>query len=110
MYEFIKTMLTELPSDMNGSLKAPVALHLFNISKEATKLPKTSAQLFHHLVPTLISLSRHKREDIQTAVVFLCTRFQTPSEDDYKKLSRLMQYIRCIREVTIQIKPGEHAS
>jgi len=76
-------MLTELPSDMNGSLKAPVALHLFNISKEATKLPKTSAQLFHHLVAKLLYLSRRTRHNIQTVVAFLCTRVQSLDEDDY---------------------------
>jgi len=43
MYEYIEKMLTELPSDMNGSIKTPAVSHLFNVNKDATKLPKTTA-------------------------------------------------------------------
>jgi hypothetical protein len=78
MYEFIETMLTELPSDMNGFVRAPAASHLFNINKDTTKLPKTTAQLFHHLVAKILYLSRRTRHYIQTEVAFLCTRVQSP--------------------------------
>ena len=91
MYDYIDKLLTELPSDMNGSAKTPAASHLFNVNKEAKKLQEESAQLFHHLVAKLLYLSRRTRQDIQTAVAFLCTRVQCPDEDDYKKLTRVMQ-------------------
>ena len=93
MYDSIEKMLMELPSDMNGSVKTPAASHLFNVNKDATKLPKNSAQLFHHLVAKILYLSWRTRQDIQIAVAFLCTRVQSPDEDDYKKLTRVMQYL-----------------
>ena len=57
MYDSIEKMLMELPSDMNGSVKTPAASHLFNANKDATKLPKNTAQLFHHLVAKILYLS-----------------------------------------------------
>jgi len=90
MYKYIAKLLSELPSDTNGSAKYPAATHLFNVNPDTKKLPKANAQLFDHLVAKLLYLSRCKREDIQTAVAFLCTRVQTPDKDDYKKHSRVM--------------------
>jgi len=43
------------------------------------------------------------------AVAFLCTRVQLPDKDDYKKLTRVMQYLRCTRELTLTIEPVEDA-
>ena len=57
-------------------------------------LPDVKAQLFHHLVEKLLYVCRHTRQDIQTAVTFLCTRVKDLDEDDFKKLVKVMQYIR----------------
>jgi len=84
MYDFIDKMLAELPSDMNRVSIAPAALHLFNVNDGAEKLDENKAQLFHHLVAKFLYLSRRIRQDIQTAVAFLCTRVQSPDMDDYK--------------------------
>jgi hypothetical protein len=32
-----------------------------------------------------------------------------PNEDDYKKLTRVMQHLRCTRELTLTIEPGINA-
>ena len=93
MYDYIDKLLLELPSDMNGSVKTPAASHLFSINKDAKKLQEEKAQLFHHLVAKLLYLLRRTRQDIQTAVAFLCTRLQSPDEDNYRKLTRVMQYL-----------------
>jgi len=109
MYEYVDKLLTELPTDMNGAAKTLAANHLFNVNPDATKLPETTAQLFHHLVAKLLYISWRTRQDIQTAVTFLCTRVQSPDEDDYKKLARVMQYLRCTRELTLTIEPSTSA-
>ena len=36
---------------------------------------------------------------MQTAVTFLCTRAKEPAKDYYKKLIKVMQYIRSTREL-----------
>jgi len=100
MYEYIEKMLSELPLDMNGSTKTPVVSHLFSINLEAKKLPKATAQLFHHLVVKLLYPSRRTIQDIQTAVAFVCTRVQAPDENDYKKQARVVQYLLCTMEST----------
>jgi len=56
MFEYIDKMLAELPTNMNGSARTPAAGHLFNIHLEVRKLPKATAQIFHHLVAKLLYL------------------------------------------------------
>jgi len=61
MYEYIDKMLTELPSDMNGVSATPAALHLFNMDDGAQKLDEDGAQLFHHLVATVLKSEKQTR-------------------------------------------------
>jgi len=56
----------------------------------------------HHLVAKL--LSKRARHDIQTAVAFLSTRVNDPDTHNYKKLTRVMQYIRDMTKFTLTIK------
>jgi len=107
MYDYIDKLLTELPLDINGSIKTPGTSHLFNVNKDTTKLLEEKAQLFHHLVAKLLYLSRRTIQDIQMAVAFLCMRVKSPDEDDYKKLTRVMQYLCTSKDLTLTIELGE---
>ena len=54
----------------------------------------------------MLYLCRCTRQDIQTAVAFLCTRVKDPDEDDYKKLTKVMQYIRNTKYLALTIEPS----
>ena len=41
----------------------------------------------------LLFVSKKARPDTQVAIAFLCTRVKNPTEEDYKKLGRLIRYI-----------------
>ena len=110
MYDYIDKMLAELPSDMNRVSTNPATLHLLNVNDSTEKLDENKAQLFHHLVAKLLYLSRRSRQDIQTAVAFLCTRVQSPDKDDYKKLGKVMKYLRSTRDITLTVEAGEGGS
>ena len=79
---------------MNGEAATPAANHLFEISPEPELLHKNKADMFHHNVAKLLFLCKQARPDIQTALVFLCTRVKSPDADDYKKLTHVMRYIQ----------------
>ena len=94
MEEYITSMLTELPEDMDGLVTTPAAEHLFKISKTPTYLNEKEAMFFHHNVAKLLFLCKRARPDMQTVVAFLSTRVQCPDHDDYKKLACAMKYLR----------------
>ena len=105
MKKYIKDMLEELPKDMDGVSATPAAKHLFEVNEENPKyLDIERKQTFHHNVAKLLFLSKRARPDIQTAVAFLCTRVQKPDIDDWKKLGRVMKYLRGSAELELTLE------
>ena len=49
MYEYIENLLSQLPSDMNGSSTTLATRHLFNVNPEENNVPKITVRLFHPL-------------------------------------------------------------
>ena len=95
MDDYVKTMLNDAPSSMDGKVATPAAAHLFKINTVDPKLlDQVRKDLFVHLVMQGLYLSQHGRPDIRTAISFLCSRLKCPDEDDYKKLTRLIRYLR----------------
>ena len=48
-------------------------------------------------------LSQRGRPDIRTAIAFLCTQLNNPDEDDYKKLTRLVRYLRGTKDLILTL-------
>ena len=94
MKDYIKNMLDELPTDMSGESVTPAGNHLFQVNAQGTKLDEETAILFHHNTAKLLFLCKRACPDVQPPVVFLCTRVKSPDQDGYKKLARVMQYLR----------------
>ena len=94
MFDYIDNMLADLPEDMRGTVTSPAADHLFTVNDTGKKLSREQAEMFHHNVAKLLFLCKWACSDIHTAVAFLTTRVTAPDEDDYKKLARVMRYLR----------------
>ena len=95
MDDYVKTMLNDAPSSMDRKAATAAAAYLFKINTENPKLlDKEQKDLFVHLVMQGLYLSQRGRPDIRTAILFLCSCLKCPDEDDYKKLTRLIRYLR----------------
>jgi hypothetical protein len=94
MEKYIEETLAMMPADMNGTSITPAAGYLFKVNTDTTKLDKEKAEFFHSTTARLLFLSKRGRPDIQTAIAFLCTRVSSPDVDDYKKLQRVIRYLR----------------
>jgi hypothetical protein len=95
MNEYVDKMLKELPHDMDGTAASPASNHLFRTNnKDPILLSAEKGEMFHHNVAKLLFLCKRARPDIQLAVAFLTTRVKCPDIDDYKKLARVMRYLR----------------
>ena len=95
MIDYIQEMLDEQPDNMDvGESVTAAAEHLFTVDEDGTKLNTADSTIFHHMTAKLLFLSKRARPDLQLAVAFLCTRVKDPDTDDWKKLTRVMKYLR----------------
>ena len=94
MVHYIKTIIDEMPKDMSGHAKTPAGSHLLKVNDSPVLLDKDRATIFYQMTRQLLYLCQRGRPELRTAISFLCRRNQAPDEDDYKKLTRGMQYLQ----------------
>ena len=105
MRDYIQGILNEAPDDMSGTASSPAASHLFMVNNQDPEyLDNRTAELFHTMVAKLLFLSKRACPDIQLAISFLCTRVKNPSTDDYKKLCRVIKYLRGTNNIELTLQ------
>jgi hypothetical protein len=97
MLDYVDKMLADLPAEMDGEAPSPAANHLLTVNDDQIKVNEKNAQFFHTYVAKTLFLCKRARPDLQTAVPFLSTRVKSCDEDDYKKLIRMLQFLRATR-------------
>jgi hypothetical protein len=108
MKDYIVGMLNELPNDMSGEAFTAAPDHLFDVNSDNPIILDTEKSvMFHHNVAKLLFLCKRARPDTQTAVAFLCTRVKQPDVDDYKKLARVMKYLRGTKDMPLTLEADD---
>jgi Reverse transcriptase (RNA-dependent DNA polymerase) len=98
MHDYIVKMLTDLPVEFDGEAPTPAANNLFDVDENSPKVDEKRAQFFHTYVAKTLFLCKRARPDLQTTVSFLCKRVKECTEDDWKKLKRMLQFIRATKD------------
>ena len=64
------------------------------VNKYSPRLPSKNDDLFHRHVVKLLFAYKRARPDIQVCVAFLCTMVKAPIKQDYKKLEKVISYLK----------------
>ena len=108
MEHYIDMMLQDAPDEMKGTATTPAAPHLFKVNnKDPQYLGTEKKKIFVHLVMQGLYLSQRGRPDIRTAIAFLCGRLRSPDEDDYKKLTQMMQYLHGTKGMVLTLRASD---
>ena len=100
---YMKEILDEFPMEIKGEVSTPASLFLFNVNPEAKKIEEERARAFHTAVAKLLFVVKRGRGDMITATSFLTTRVKEPDEDDWKKLIRLLKYMRATMDLKLTL-------
>jgi hypothetical protein len=106
MIKYIADIL-DMCATICGTRESPGGTDLFVIDKSSPLLDKTTAKFFHSLVMKIMYVAKRVRVDCLLVVGFLATRTTQPTVQDYKKLCRLIRYIRDTRDLGIVLKPND---
>lgn len=104
--EHVKDMLESFQGELSGKALTPAANDLFLIGA-GRLLGEKRKEMFHTVVAKGIFIGKQSRPDIMPTVSVLSSRVRCPSHDDYKKLRRLLNYIKRTLEEHLVIKIDE---
>ena len=104
MPKHLGSILQTATSDMAGTAETPAANHLFEIRPDAKPLPIEKQDLFRTLIAKILFVACRSRPDLKLALSFLTTRVKNPDMDDYRKLVRLVRYIRGTMHLKLTLK------
>lgn len=79
--------------DIVGNATSPAGNNLFNVKSDGILLTTNMKESFHSVIAKLLYIAKRVRPDILTAVSFLTTRIQYPTDEDWCKLLRVLRYL-----------------
>ena len=104
MINNIEAMLKDISENMDRWENTPAATYMFNINKNAEKLTEKEAQFFHTTTAKILFTCKRSRSNVQTAVSFLCRCMKEPNSDNYKKLRRIIRYLRKTKNLVMRLQ------
>ena len=110
MTDYVDEILGSAPEELflgRGQARTPAANDLFKISDTEKQLPKHRSDTFHSLTAQLLFLCKRSRPDLQVAIAFLCTRVQEPTEEDWKKLGRVLKYLMNTKDMFLTMEAND---
>jgi hypothetical protein len=94
VYDYLEDILDEMPEDMNGTAPTPASDNLFDADEDLPRLNAKESDFLHRTTARLLFAAKRARPDLQVAIAYLCTRVKSPSQSDYRKLTRVVKYLR----------------
>ena len=109
MAKYVDEMIESFPSpkDLRRDAVSPASEHLYLINDATAKIDSERADIFHTIVAKGLFLTKRARPDIMTAIAFLSTRVREPDEDDWKKLIRLLRYLKGTRDLHLTLQADD---
>jgi hypothetical protein len=92
MKEYLKEAIADSGMDASKVAPTPAKKDLFTVDDGSEQLDERQGEFFHSIVAKLLYVSKRAHTDAQLAIAFLCTRVSCSTEQDWKKLIRLLQY------------------
>jgi hypothetical protein len=103
MPSYIQEAIDECGLLIDRNAPTPCANSLHAVDPDSPTLNRSRADTFHRTVAKLLYVGTRARPDILLTLSFLCSRVQQPTEQDEKKLRRLLEYLRGTKALTLRL-------
>ena len=94
MYDYLEDILLEAHADFDCEDVTPAISMLFSVNLTDRELDAVTADYFHRTFAYFLYVAKRARPDLQVAVAFLCKRVKCPTVSNWKKVGRLVRYVR----------------
>ena len=95
MVDYIKNMVKDFPEELTVEGAAyPWNESLFKVDPESPALEEFKKGEFHNFVYRALFMTKRAHPDLQPAIAFLTTHVKQPTEQDWFKLKKMMQFLK----------------
>ena len=105
MNTYVEEMLKEW--EVTGKASSPALSNLFEVRDDAEVLTDGQQLVFHSRIAKVLYLAKRVRPDLLVANIFLATRVNKATIDDWWKLDRLLKYINDTKSLGIVLEADE---
>ena len=103
MKRYLKEAREASLMDISRTAPTPAAHSLYDIDETSSALDADESERFHSVVSKLLYVAMRGRPDLLVALCFLTTRVTKPTEQDQRKLKRLLEYINGTLDLVLTI-------
>jgi hypothetical protein len=113
MTDYIKGMVTdweELLGEKLGVNDSPWTAKLFTVDENSKPLETRRREIFHTFTMKGMFVCKRARQDVQPGIVFLSSRTSKPNENDWRKLKRLMSFLKATQDDVATLEADDDQS
>ena len=107
MREYVNELIKDFPANLTDNVECPWTTKLFNINEKSELLNKERRETFHTFVMKCMFLGKRARPDILVGISFLSTRVLMTNEEDWKKLIRVMNYLKHTKDIILCLEADD---
>ena len=93
--KYIEECIDSYEETINRKIPTPSRDNLFGIDDLSQQLTTDRVSISHHIVAKLLYVFKRTRLDIDRTIAFMCTRVSKSTQEDWIKLRRLLEYLKC---------------
>eukprot|EP00957_Ditylum_brightwellii_P143410 10925329-Ditylum_brightwellii.AAC.1 len=86
--------MEDLGEDLDITVSTSAPRRLYDANKECEKLDEKRAVVFHSITAKTLFIMKRIRPDLEPTVAFLCTRVPKSDKVDWKKLKRMLGFVK----------------
>jgi hypothetical protein len=94
MRSYLEEAIAESGMEISRTASTPAKHYLFEVDENSPRLDKNRNDIFHSVSAKLLYGATRARRDILLPVCFLCTRVSKATEEDKRKLKRVLEYLK----------------
>lgn len=103
MKHYLNEALDAFPDEIKSTSTSPAAEYLFEVDEECELLPECHRKILHSIVAKLLYVATKGRPDLYVPIVFLTSRVSKANQDDWKKLARLLSYVKGTKALVLTL-------
>jgi hypothetical protein len=107
MRYYLDQMQEDFPYPVVASTTTPWTEKLFKVDNDSPHLEEERRKVFHTFTMKNMFVAKRARPDINVAIGFFAGRVKQPNEGDWKKLLKVMGYLKGTRELVLTLEADD---